>query len=210
ASIVGTFAVRTKTDNVERALLQGLVVSGVLAAAAFAPITYWLMRDTTFRLVGNAVNTPSWGHIYLCSLIGIVVTALLFGLTEYYPATRFSPVQKPAKASETGHATNIIQGFASGLQATALPAIVIVLGILGSWKLAGGGVTGIYGIGVAAVGLLSLTGLIVALDAFGPITHKAGGVAGRADPPADVRQAPHRPHPVGTQATAVPHAIPAR
>src|SRR5262249_3649984 len=132
ASIIGTFAVRTKTDNVERALLQGLIVSGVIAAAAFAPITYWLMRGLTFRVVGNLVNTPSWGHIYLCSLIGIVVTALLFGLTEYYTSTRFSPVQKTAKASETGHATNIIQGFASGLQATALPAIVIVLGIFGS------------------------------------------------------------------------------
>ncbi len=164
ASIIGTFAVRTKTDNVERALLQGLIVSGLIAAAAFAPITYWLMRDITFRVVGNLVNTPSWTHLYLCSLIGIAVTALLFGLTEYYTSTRFSPVQKTAKASITGHATNIIQGFASGLQATALPAIVIVLGILGSWKLAGGGITGIYGIGVAAVGLLSLTGLIVALD----------------------------------------------
>ena len=84
ASIIGTFAVRTKTDNVERALLQGLIVSGLIAAAAFAPITYWLMRDLTFRVVGNVVNTPSWGHIYLCSLIGIAVTALLFGLTEYY------------------------------------------------------------------------------------------------------------------------------
>ncbi len=152
ASIIGTFAVRTKTGNVERALLQGLIVSGVIAAAAFAPITYWLMRDLTFRVVGNAVNTPSWGHLYLCSLIGIAVTALLFGLTEYYTSTRFSPVKKTAKASITGHATNIIQGFASGLQATALPAIVIVLGILGSWKLAGGGVTGIYGIGVAVDG----------------------------------------------------------
>src|ERR1700690_1272224 len=159
ASIIGTFAVRTNSGNVERALLQGLVVSGVIAAAAFAPITYWLMRNLTFKVVGSAVNAPSWSHLYLCSLIGIVVTGLLFGLTEYYTSTRFAPVKKTAKASITGHATNIIQGFSSGLQATALPAIVIVLGILGSWKLAGGGVTGIYGILVAAMGLLSLTGL---------------------------------------------------
>ena len=198
ASIIGTFAVRTKTDNVERALLQGLIVSGVLAAGAFAPITYWLMRDTTFRRVGNAVNTPSWGHIYLCSLIGIVVTALLFGLTEYYTSTRFSPVKKTAKASVTGHATNIIQGFSSGLQATALPAIVIVLGIFGSWKLAG-----IYGIGVAAVGLLSLTGLIVALDAFGPITDNAGGIAEMADLPEDVRKVTDRLDAVGNTTKAV-------
>src|SRR5271166_4001468 len=203
ASIIGTFAVRTKTGNVERALLQGLIVSGVLAAAAFAPITYWLMRDLTFRVVGNVVNTPSWGHIYLCSLIGIGVTALLFGLTEYYTSTRFSPVKKTAKASVTGHATNIIQGFASGLQATALPAIVIVLGIFGAWKLAGGGVTGIYGIGVAAVGLLSLTGLIVALDAFGPITDNAGGIAEMADLPEEVRKVTDRLDAVGNTTKAV-------
>ena len=139
ASIIGTFAVRTKSGNVERALLQGLVVSGVLAAAAFAPITYWLMRNLNFQETGDAVHTPSWSHLYLCSLIGIAVTALLFVITDYYTSTRFSPVKKTAKASITGHATNIIQGFGSGLQATALPAIVIVLGILGAWKLAGGG-----------------------------------------------------------------------
>jgi K(+)-stimulated pyrophosphate-energized sodium pump len=198
ASIIGTFAVRTRTDNVERALLQGLIVSGVIAAGAFAPITYWLMRDTTFRVVGNLVNTPSWTHIYLCTLIGIAVTALLFGLTEYYTSTRFSPVKKTAKASVTGHATNIIQGFSSGLQATALPAIVIVLGILGAWKLAG-----IYGIGVAAVGLLSLTGLIVALDAFGPITDNAGGIAEMADLPEDVRKVTDRLDAVGNTTKAV-------
>src|ERR1700736_4090227 len=177
ASIIGTFAVRTRTDNVERALYQGLVVSGAIAAAAFAPITYWLMRGLSFSQVGSSVNTPEWWKFYLCSLIGIAVTAFLFVLTDYYTSTRFSPVKKTARASITGHATNIIQGFGSGLQATALPAIVIVLGIFGAWKLAGGGITGIYGIGVAVVGLLSLTGLIVALDAFGPITDNAGGIA---------------------------------
>ena len=203
ASIIGTFAVRTNTGNVERALLQGLVVSGVIAAAAFAPITYWLMRNLTFKVVGSSVNAPSWSHLYLCSLIGIVVTGLLFGLTEYYTSTRFSPVKKTAKASITGHATNIIQGFSSGLQATALPALVIVLGILGSWKLAGGGVTGIYGILIAAMGLLSLTGLIVALDAFGPITDNAGGIAEMADLPEEVRQVTDRLDAVGNTTKAV-------
>jgi K(+)-stimulated pyrophosphate-energized sodium pump len=206
ASIVGTFAVRSKSGNVERALLQGLVVSGVIAAAAFAPITYWLMRNLTFKaapIAGGTVNTPSWGHMYLCSLIGIAVTALLFGITEYYTSTRFSPVKKTAKASITGHATNIIQGFGSGLQATALPAIVIVLGILGAWKLAGGGVTGIYGIGVAVMGLLSLTGLIVALDAFGPITDNAGGIAEMADLPEEVRKVTDRLDAVGNTTKAV-------
>jgi K(+)-stimulated pyrophosphate-energized sodium pump len=203
ASIIGTFAVRTKSDNVERALLQGLILSGAIAAAAFAPVTYWLMRNLTFKDVGSSVNTPSWSHLYLCSLIGIAVTALLFGLTEYYTSTRFSPVKKTAKASITGHATNIIQGFSSGLQATALPALVIVLGIFGSWKLAGGGVTGIYGILVAAMGLLSLTGLIVALDAFGPITDNAGGIAEMADLPEEVRQVTDRLDAVGNTTKAV-------
>src|ERR1700693_3033546 len=203
ASIIGTFAVRSRSGNVERALLQGLIVSGVLAAGAFAPITYWLMRNLTFKVVGDTVNPPSWSHLYLCSLIGIAVTALLFGLTEYYTSTRFSPVKKTAKASITGHATNIIQGFGSGLQATALPAIVIVLGILGAWKLAGGGVTGIYGIGVAVMGLLSLTGLIVALDAFGPITDNAGGIAEMADLPEDVRKVTDRLDAVGNTTKAV-------
>ncbi|HEY3830636.1 MAG TPA: sodium-translocating pyrophosphatase [Solirubrobacteraceae bacterium] len=201
ASIIGTFAVRTNTDNVERALLQGLLVSGAIAAAAFAPITYWLMRNLSFK--DGSSGVPSWGHLYLCSLIGIAVTALLFGLTEYYTSTRFSPVKKTAKASITGHATNIIQGFSSGLQATALPALVIVLGILGAWKLAGGGVTGIYGIGVAVVGLLSLTGLIVALDAFGPITDNAGGIAEMADLPEEVRKVTDRLDAVGNTTKAV-------
>jgi K(+)-stimulated pyrophosphate-energized sodium pump len=206
ASIIGTFAVRSRSGNVERALLQGLVASGVLAAAAFAPITYWLMRNLTFKeapIAGGSVNTPLWWHLYLCSLIGIAIAALLFGLTEYYTSTRFSPVKKTSKASITGHATNIIQGFASGLQATALPAIVIVLGILGAWKLAGGGITGIYGIGVAVMGLLSLTGLIVALDAFGPITDNAGGIAEMADLPEEVRKVTDRLDAVGNTTKAV-------
>ncbi len=187
ASIIGTFAVRSRAGNVERALYQGLIVSGVIAAAAFAPVTYWLMRGLTFSQVGNVVNPPSWGRFYLCALIGIGVTALLFVITDYYTSTRFSPVKKTAKASVTGHATNIIQGFGSGLQATALPALVLVLGIFGAWKLAGGGTTGIYGVGVAVMGQLSLTGLIVALDAFGPITDNAGGIAEMAELPEEVR-----------------------
>ncbi len=194
---------RSKAGNVERALYQGLVVSGIIAAAAFAPITYWLMKDLTFSQVGNVVNPPSWGKFYLCALIGIGVTALLFFITDYYTSTRFSPVKKTAKASVTGHATNIIQGFGSGLQATALPAIVLVLGVLGAWKLAGGGTTGIYGIGVAVMGQLSLTGLIVALDAFGPITDNAGGIAEMAELPEEVRNVTDPLDAVGNTTKAV-------
>ncbi|MDE3070683.1 MAG: sodium-translocating pyrophosphatase, partial [Acidobacteriota bacterium] len=188
ASIVGTFAVRTKVGNVERALYQGLAVSAVLSAAAFYPVTRWLMNGVSYASsLGEGVKPPSVLDFYGCALIGIAVTAGLFVLTDYYTSTRFSPVRKTSRASQTGHATNIIQGFASGLQATALPAIVIVLGIFGSWKLAGGGTVGIYGVAVAVMGQLSMAGLIVALDAFGPITDNAGGIAEMADLPDEVR-----------------------
>jgi K(+)-stimulated pyrophosphate-energized sodium pump len=200
ASIIGTFFVRSRAGNVERALYQGLIASGILAAAAFAPVTYWLMRNITLK---DGAHAPAWGKLYLCALIGIAVTAFLFVITDYYTSTRFSPVKKTAKASETGHATNIIQGFASGLQATSLPALVLVLGILGSWKLAGGGTTGIYGIGVAVMGQLSLTGLIVALDAFGPITDNAGGIAEMADLPEEVRNVTDPLDAVGNTTKAV-------
>jgi K(+)-stimulated pyrophosphate-energized sodium pump len=184
ASIIGTFAVRTRTGNVERALYQGLIVSGGLAALAFIPFTYWMMRHLQYT--GGGAAEP-WWHYYLCALIGLVITACLFVITDYYTSTRFSPVKSTAAASQTGHATNIIQGLAKGYQATALPAVVIALGIFGSWKLAGGGGHGIYGIGVAVMAQLSLTGLIVALDAFGPITDNAGGIAEMADLPEEVR-----------------------
>src|SRR4051812_30525959 len=191
-SIIGTFAV--KGANVERALYQGLVVSGVISAIAFYPVTKWLMDD---------IRLYSVGDLYLCSLIGIAVTALLFVITDYYTSTRFGPVRKTAAASRTGHATNIISGLAQGLQATALPALVLVLGILASWKLAGGGTTGIYGIGVAVMGQLSLTGLIVALDAFGPITDNAGGIAEMADLPEEVRDVTDPLDAVGNTTKAV-------
>jgi K(+)-stimulated pyrophosphate-energized sodium pump len=199
ASIAGTFAVRTTTGNVERALYQGLVLSGLIAAGLFYPITHWLMDGVTL----NTGAHIGQGKLYLCSLIGIAVTALLFLLTDYYTSTRFAPVRKTASASQTGHATNIISGLAQGLQATALPALVLVLGILGSWKLAGGGTQGIYGIGIAVMGQLSLTGLIVALDAFGPITDNAGGIAEMADLPEEVRNVTDPLDAVGNTTKAV-------
>jgi len=202
ASIIGTFAVKSRSGNVERALYQGLVVSGVLAALAFIPITYWMMDKLTFNATG--APAPHWWKYYLCALIGIGVTACLFVITDYFTSTRFAPVKNTARASQTGHATNIIQGLASGFQSTAPPAIVIALGILGAWKLAGGGTTnGIYGIGVAVMAQLSLTGLIVALDAFGPITDNAGGIAEMADLPEDVRNVTDPLDAVGNTTKAV-------
>jgi K(+)-stimulated pyrophosphate-energized sodium pump len=200
ASIIGTFAVKSKAGNVERALYQGLVVSGGLAALVFIPVTYWLMHGLTIGASGiGTAGAPAWWHYYLCALIGLGVTALLFVITDYYTSTRFAPVKSTARASQTGHATNIIQGLAQGYQATALPVIVLALGIFGAWKLG----HGIYGIGVAVMSQLSLCGLIVALDAFGPITDNAGGIAEMAELPEEVRNVTDPLDAVGNTTKAV-------
>jgi K(+)-stimulated pyrophosphate-energized sodium pump len=198
ASIIGTFAVKSPTGNVERALYQGLILSGAIAAVAFYPITKWLMGGLATRTADVSVSIPSVGDLYLCSLIGLGVTAMLFVITDYYTSTRFGPVKKTAAASETGHATNIISGLAQGMQATALPALVLALGIYGANELGG-----IYGIGVAVMAQLGLCGLIVALDAFGPITDNAGGIAEMADMPEDVRNVTDPLDAVGNTTKAV-------
>jgi K(+)-stimulated pyrophosphate-energized sodium pump len=204
ASIIGTYAVRSEAGNVERALYQGLIVSGGLAALAFLPITLGMMGDLTFQgdvsalLRGGSDEAPSGIELYLCTLVGIAVTAGLFVITDYYTSTRFRPVRTTARASQTGHATNIIQGLAQGFQSTAAPAILLALGILAANELAG-----IYGIGVAVMAQLSLTGLIVALDAFGPITDNAGGIAEMADLPEDVRNVTDPLDAVGNTTKAV-------
>jgi K(+)-stimulated pyrophosphate-energized sodium pump len=182
ASIIGALIVRTKTDRVEGALYRGVILSGVLSIAAFYPVTDWLMKEPVRLGLGAGAKAISVSDLWLCAVIGVAVTALLFVITEFYTATRFRPVKTIAKASETGHATNIIQGLAQGFQSTAAPALVIALAILAANELAG-----IYGIGIAVMAQLSLCGLIVALDAFGPITDNAGGIAEMADLPEDVR-----------------------
>ena len=202
ASIIGTFAVRSRSGNVERALYQGLIVSGVLAAAAFLPITLWLMDDLSFlenvSPLLSAGGVPSPIQLWLCTLVGIAITAGLFVITDFYTSTRFRPVRTTARASQTGHATNIIQGLAQGFQSTAAPAILLALGILAASSLGG-----IYGIGVAVMAQLSLTGLIVALDAFGPITDNAGGIAEMADLPQEVRDVTDPLDAVGNTTKAV-------
>ena len=182
ASIIGALLVRTKTDRVEGALYTGVIVAGILSIAAFYPITDWLMSDPVRLGLSTGADAVTVTDLWLCAVIGVAVTALLFVITEFYTSTRFRPVKSIAKASETGHATNIIQGLAQGFQSTAAPALVIALAILGANELAG-----IYGIGIAVMAQLSLCGLIVALDAFGPITDNAGGIAEMADLPEEVR-----------------------
>jgi K(+)-stimulated pyrophosphate-energized sodium pump len=210
ASIIGTFAVRSRSGNVERALYQGLIVSGAIAAVVFYPITKWLMDDISFKSLTGGAGTqiekiiqgsggvPTATDLWLCTLIGIGVTAFLFLITDYYTSTRFRPVRTTARASQTGHATNIIQGLAQGFQSTAAPALVIVLGILGA-----NGLAGVYGVGVAVMAQLSLTGLIVALDAFGPITDNAGGIAEMAELPEEVRNVTDPLDAVGNTTKAV-------
>jgi K(+)-stimulated pyrophosphate-energized sodium pump len=182
ASIIGALLVRTKTDRVEGALYTGVIAAGILSIAAFYPITDWMMSGPVQYGLSTAADTVTVTELWLCAVIGVAVTALLFVITEFYTSTRFYPVKSIAKASETGHATNIIQGLAQGFQSTAAPALVIALAILAANDLAG-----IYGIGIAVMAQLSLCGLIVALDAFGPITDNAGGIAEMADLPEEVR-----------------------
>ncbi|HXR31551.1 MAG TPA: sodium-translocating pyrophosphatase [Solirubrobacterales bacterium] len=198
ASIVGALSVRTKTDRVEGALYQGLIISGILSIAAFYPITEWLMSDAVRLGLSTAADAVTTTDLWLCAVIGVAVTALLFAITEFYTSTRFRPVKAIAQASETGHATNIIQGLAQGFQSTAAPAIVLALAILGANELAG-----IYGIGIAVVAQLSLCGLIVALDAFGPITDNAGGIAEMAELPEEVRNVTDPLDAVGNTTKAV-------
>src|SRR3954453_10153799 len=203
ASIIGTYAVRSRAGNVERALYQGLVVSGGLAALAFLPITLLMMNDLTYKsgvssLLRAGSEAPSRLDLWFCTLVGVAITAGLFVITDYYTSTRFRPVRTTARASQTGHATNIIQGLAQGFQSTAAPALLLVGGILLANELAG-----IYGIGVGVMAQLSLTGLIVALDAFGPITDNAGGIAEMANLPEEVRNVTDPLDAVGNTTKAV-------
>jgi K(+)-stimulated pyrophosphate-energized sodium pump len=181
-SIIGTWFVRLgKNGSVTAALYTGLGVTAVLSALLFIPLTKWLMSDVV-PSGANGIIPGSWANYYWAALIGLGVTILLVAITEYFTGTIWPPVRSIAKASETGHATNIIAGLAVSLKSTTLPVIVIVAGIVSSYELAG-----YYGIGVAVMAMLSLAGMVVALDAYGPITDNAGGIAEMADLPDSVR-----------------------
>src|SRR5690242_4431822 len=173
ASVIGTFCARLgRGENaIINALYKAVIVATVLSAVGFIPVT--LAFDK---------GQYDFAHLYLSAIVGLIVTFLLVAITEFYTGTRWSPVKSISKSSQTGHATNIIEGLAIGMQATALPVIVIAAGVLVAHHLAG-----LYGIGVAVMAQLSMTGLIVALDAYGPVTDNAGGIAEMADLPEGVR-----------------------
>lgn len=187
ASILGIFFIRLgKKQNIMQALYKGLVAAGVLSALAFYPITnYFIASENSLR-------------VYLASLIGLVVTGLLVVITEYYTSTSFKPVKDIAEASRTGHGTNVIAGLAVSMKSTALPVIVIVAAIIGAFSL-----FDLYGVAVAAMAMLSMAGIIVTIDAYGPITDNAGGIAEMAELGEDVRNVTDPLDAVGNTTKAV-------
>lgn len=180
-SIIGTFAVKLgSTNNIMGALYKGLIVCTVISAALIVGATYYLLGFDDVIMLSNGSTTGI--KLLICALTGLVVTGLIVWITEYYTSTRYRPVRSVAAASETGHATNIIQGLAVSMEACALPVLVICVGILVSFINAG-----LLGVAIAATAMLALAGMIVALDAYGPITDNAGGIAEMSDLPSNVR-----------------------
>lgn len=180
-SIIGTFFVRLgATQNIMNALYKGVVVTGILSAGAIYCITDKLLGLTTEYTAGNTVFTGM--SVFNCALLGLAVTGLLVWITEYYTSTKFRPVKSVALASTTGHGTNVIQGLAVSMEATALPVIVISAGIIAAYLQCG-----LFGVAIAATTMLALAGMIVALDAYGPVTDNAGGIAEMSELPKDVR-----------------------
>jgi K(+)-stimulated pyrophosphate-energized sodium pump len=194
-SIVGTFFVRLgKSNNIMGALYQGLIVTGLLSVGAI----WWVVNQLVTGPVTVGDRTFDAMSLFYCGVAGLVVTALIVVITEYYTGTGFRPVKSVAKASVSGHGTNVIQGLAMSLESTAAPALVIIAGIIVTYGLAG-----LFGIAIATTAMLSLAGFIVALDAFGPVTDNAGGIAEMAGLPSEVRVSTDALDAVGNTTKAV-------
>jgi K(+)-stimulated pyrophosphate-energized sodium pump len=197
ASIIGTFFVRLgKSNNIMGALYKGFIASALLSLAIMYPVTNYVIGfSNEFILAGSSFSGKS---LYICAIIGLIITGLLIWITEYYTGTNYRPVQSVAKASTTGHGTNVIQGLAVSMEATALPAIVIVVGIIATYKLAG-----LFGIAISVTSMLSLAGMVVALDAYGPVTDNAGGIAEMSNLDENVRKTTDALDAVGNTTKAV-------
>jgi len=197
-SIAGTFFVKLgPSQSIMGALYKGLIVTGILSLVGIAFVTYVMIGfDTTYKTTAGVSFTGV--TLFICGVVGLVVTALIIWITEYYTGTDFRPVKSIAAASVTGHGTNVIQGLAISMEATALPALVIIAGILVTYGLAG-----LFGIAIAVTTMLALAGMIVALDAFGPVTDNAGGIAEMAGLPQDVRKSTDALDAVGNTTKAV-------
>ncbi|WP_334128759.1 sodium-translocating pyrophosphatase [Sneathiella sp.] len=196
-SIIGTFFVKLgASNNIMGALYKGFIVTTILSAIALWPITQFTVGMDTVYSIG-ATQFTGWS-LFFCGIVGLVVTGLLIWVTEYYTSTEYRPVRSIAAASETGHGTNVIQGLAVSMEATALPAIIIVAGIIVSYNLAA-----LFGIAIAVTTMLALAGMIVALDAYGPVTDNAGGIAEMAEMDEDVRKTTDALDAVGNTTKAV-------
>jgi len=197
-SIIGTFFVKLGANNsIMGALYKGFIATAVLSAVALAGIVVFIVGWGT-QFTTPAGLSFTGGSLFFCGLVGLAVTGLIIWITEYYTGTNYRPVQSIADASVTGHGTNVIQGLAVSLESTALPAIVIIGGILSAFALAG-----LFGIAIAVTTMLALAGVVVALDAFGPVTDNAGGIAEMADLPAEVRNTTDALDAVGNTTKAV-------
>jgi K(+)-stimulated pyrophosphate-energized sodium pump len=197
-SIIGTFFVRLGTSqSIMGALYKGLIVTGVLSAIALWPITQYVLGDMTTEITGGG-HVFTGRALFYCGLIGLAITGALVWITEYYTSTAFRPVRSIAQSSTTGHGTNVIQGLAISMEATAIPAVIICVGIIATFQLAG-----LFGIAIAVTTMLALAGMIVALDAYGPVTDNAGGIAEMANLPPEVRKTTDALDAVGNTTKAV-------